>query len=355
MAKDTAVVILNWNGRKMLEQYLPSVIEYSSDVAQVIVAENASTDDSVQYLTEQFPQVQTIILDQNYGFAEGYNKALRKVDARYFMLLNSDVEVTPNWLKPLIDFLDEHDEVAAVQPKLRAVADKEAFEYAGASGGFLDRLGYPFCRGRLFEVVEKDQGQYDTPMEVHWATGACMLVRAMDFWAVNGFDERFFAHNEEIDLCWRMRIEGRKIFCLPTTYVYHVGGGTLPKKNPRKTFLNFRNNLTMLYKNLPDEDLSSVMRWRWVLDRVAAMKMLLLEGHWAECKAVFQARHAFRKWRHDFRTPSSSSQQLSQQSPNIHEETTSSSNGKCQGRLSPFSLLWQFYIKGHKHFSDLPM
>ena len=301
MKKNTAVVILNWNGRKMLEQFLPSVVEHSIDVAEVIVADNASTDDSLQFLSDYFPQVRTIVLDKNYGFAEGYNQALEQVDAEYYMLLNSDVEVTPHWLETLIAFLDDHVDVAAVQPKIRAVADKDAFEYAGAAGGFLDRLGYPFCRGRLFEELEKDQGQYDTPMEVHWATGACMLVRASDFWAVNGFDGRFFAHNEEIDMCWRMRIAGKRIFCLPTTYVYHVGGGTLPKNNPRKTYLNFRNNLTMLYKNLPDNELRKVMRWRWLLDRLAAMKMLILEGHWADCKAVFQARHAYRQWRHDWR------------------------------------------------------
>ena len=335
MKQKSAVVILNWNGRKMLEQFLPSVVEHSIDVAEVVVADNASTDDSLQFLGDHFPQVRTIVLDKNYGFAEGYNKALEQVDAEYYMLLNSDVEVTPHWLEPLIAFLDAHVDVAAVQPKSRAVADKDAFEYAGAAGGFLDRLGYPFCRGRLFEELEKDQGQYDTPMEVHWATGACMLVRANDFWAVNGFDGRFFAHNEEIDMCWRMRIAGKRIFCLPTTYVYHVGGGTLPKNNPRKTYLNFRNNLTMLYKNLPDNELRKVMRWRWLLDRLAAMKMLILEGHWADCKAVFQARHAYRQWRHDFRQSS-----LSPQSP--------------QSSLAPFSLLWQFYIKGRKRFSDLP-
>ena len=354
MKKNTAVVILNWNGRKMLEQYLPSVVENTEDVAEVIVADNASTDDSLQWLASHYPQIQTVVLDQNYGFAEGYNKALRQVDADYFMLLNSDVEVTPHWLEPLIAFLDEHDEVAAVQPKVRAVADNEAFEYAGAAGGFLDRLGYPFCRGRLFEVVEKDLGQYDTPIEVHWSTGACMLVRASDFWEVDGFDSRFFAHNEEIDLCWRMRLAGKKIFCLPNTHVYHVGGGTLPKNNPRKTFFNFRNNLTMLYKNLPDEDLSSVMRWRWFLDRVAAMKMLLLEGHWADCKAVFQARHAFRQWRHDFRNPSNRHPSSQQQSTS-HEVTSSSPTGRGQGRIFSFSLLWQFYIRGRKHFSDLPV
>ncbi|MBR4389396.1 MAG: glycosyltransferase family 2 protein [Prevotella sp.] len=335
MKKNTAVVILNWNGRKMLERFLPSIVTHSKDVAQVIVADNASSDDSLQWLSDHFPSVRTIVLDQNYGFADGYNKALRQVDADYFMLLNSDVEVTAHWLEPLIAFLDEHDDVAAVQPKIRAVADNGAFEYAGAAGGFLDRLGYPFCRGRLFEVVEKDQGQYDTPLEIHWATGACMLVRASDFWTVDGFDGRFFAHNEEIDLCWRMRLAGKKIFCLPSTHVYHVGGGTLPKNNSRKTFLNFRNNLTMLYKNLPDDDLAAVMRWRWFLDRVAAMKMLLLEGHWADCKAVFQARRAFRQWRHEFRTASTS-------------KVPSSS-------LASFSLLWQFYIRGRKHFSDLPV
>lgn len=342
MKKNTAVVILNWNGRKMLEQFLPSVVERSSEMAEVIVADNASTDDSLQWLNQHFPQLRTIVLDTNYGFAEGYNKALQQVEATYYVLLNSDVEVTDHWLNPLIRFMDEHDEVAACQPKLRAVTDHEAFEYAGAAGGFIDRLGYPFCRGRLFDTVERDGGQYDEPMEVHWATGACLMIRAADYWRVKGLDGRFFAHNEEIDLCWRLRLAGRKIYCLPESIVYHVGGGTLPKDNPRKTLLNFRNNLTMLYKNLPDDDLASVMRWRWLLDYVAAFQALILQRHWGDCKAVFVARHQFRKWKKDFLRD------------RIDIQKTRNDNGISQDRCR-FSLLWQYYVKGRKHFSQLPL
>ena len=267
----TAIVILNWNGRKMLEQYLPSVLEYSCDEATVVVADNASTDDSLAFLNARYPQIQTIVLDQNYGFAEGYNRALKQVEAEYYVLLNSDVEVTPHWLSPLIAYMDSHAEVAACQPKLLSYVNKEKFEYAGASGGYLDRYGYPFCRGRLFDAVETDRGQYDDTVEVLWATGACLFIRSEDYWRVGGLDGRFFAHCEEIDLCWRLNIVGRKVVCLPESKVYHLGGGTLPKGNPMKTFLNFRNNLTMLYKCLPEDELKHVMRWRWFLDYLATL------------------------------------------------------------------------------------
>ena len=241
----TAIVILNWNGRKMLERYLPSVVENTPDDAAVIVADNASSDGSLDFLAQYYPSVRCLPLDVNYGFAEGYNRALRLVEAQYYVLLNSDVEVTAGWLKPLVDYMDAHDEVAACQPKLLSWTSKGYFEYAGASGGFIDRYGYPFCRGRLFDTVEEDQGQYDQPASVLWATGACLLIRSADYWAAGGLDGRFFAHNEEIDLCWRLHIMGRQVMCLPQSLVYHLGGGTLPKGNPRKTFLNFRNNLTM--------------------------------------------------------------------------------------------------------------
>ncbi|MBR6446784.1 MAG: glycosyltransferase family 2 protein, partial [Prevotella sp.] len=206
-----AIVILNWNGRKMLEQYLSSVVNYSRDDATVVVADNGSTDDSLAFLAEHFPEVQTIPLGQNYGFAEGYNRALQQVEADYFVLLNSDVEVTHHWLEPLVEYMDAHEEVAACQPKLLSWTDKDKFEYAGASGGFLDRYGYPFCRGRIFDKIEEDDGQYDYAAEIHWATGACLMIRSRDYWQAGGLDGRFFAHQEEIDLCWRLRIMGRKI------------------------------------------------------------------------------------------------------------------------------------------------
>ena len=272
-----AVVILNWNGRDMLVKYLPKVLEYSHDEAAVIVADNHSADDSVELLKTYGQDIKLICLDKNYGFAEGYNRALRQIDAEYYVLLNSDVEVTPHWLSPLVAFMDSHPDVAASQPKLLAMHNRTAFEYAGASGGFIDRLGYPFCRGRLFDKVEQDNGQYDQPIDIFWATGACMMIRSADYWEAGGLDGRFFAHSEEIDLCWRLRLLGRRICCLPESKVYHLGGGTLPKKNPRKTFLNFRNNLTMLYKNLPEDELKAVMRWRWALDYLAALHSSLEE------------------------------------------------------------------------------
>ena len=333
-----AIVILNWNGRKMMEQYLPSVIAHSQG-ATIYVADNASTDDSLEWLHIYNNKVKTILLDQNYGFADGYNRALKQVEAEYYVLLNSDVEVTPHWLEPLIDYMDTHSDVAACQPKLLSFVDKTKFEYAGAAGGFIDRFGYPFCRGRLFDTIEADNGQYDQVTPVLWATGACFLIRSKDFWDVRGLDSRFFAHNEEIDLCWRLRIMGRKIVCLPDSVVYHLGGGTLPKGNPRKTFLNFRNNLTMLYKCLPDKDLQYVMRWRWVLDYLAAWQTLILNRNYGDFKAIYQARKAFKKWRKDFEDDRRRIQ-------------TERKETQIPGRKK-YTLLWQYYAKGKKHSSDL--
>ena len=335
-----AIVILNWNGCKMLREYLPSVLQYSRDEATVYVADNASTDGSLEMLREHFPEVKLIVLDKNWGFAEGYNKALGQIEAEYYLLLNSDIEVTHHWLTPLVEYLDSHKEVAACQPKLLSLADRDMFEYAGASGGFLDRYGYPFCRGRVFDTVERDNGQYDYATPILWATGAALMIRAKDYWEAGGLDGRFFAHNEEIDLCWRLRIRGRRIVCLPESYVYHVGGGTLPKGNPMKTFLNFRNNLTMLYKCLPDEDLKSVMRWRWWLDYLAAWEMLLLKRNVGDFKAVYRARRAFKRWRKDFEADRKSIQ-ASRVAKKIPERRG-------------FSLLWQYYVKGRKTFSTLP-
>lgn len=295
-----AIVILNWNGEEMLKKYLPAVMQYSREEAQIYVADNASTDGSLNLLAQGFPECNIIRLERNWGFAEGYNKALRQVDAEYYLLLNSDIEVTHHWLTPLVEFMDAHPEVAACQPKLLSVFDKDMFEYAGASGGFLDRFGYPFCRGRIFDTVERDNGQYDYATEILWATGAALMIRSKDYWDAGGLDGRFFAHNEEIDLCWRLRIRGRKIYCLPESYVYHVGGGTLPKSNPMKTFLNFRNNLTMLYKCLPDSELRYVMCWRWFLDYLAAWQTLLLKGNWGDFRAIYRARRAYRRWKKDF-------------------------------------------------------
>ena len=335
-----AIVILNWNGASMLAQYLPTVLNYSRDEATVYVADNASKDNSLQLLREHFPECRLIVLDRNWGFAEGYNKALREIDAEYYLLLNSDIEVTHHWLTPLIEFMDVHPEVAACQPKLLSIYNKDMFEYAGASGGYLDRYGYPFCRGRIFDTVEEDNGQYDYAAEVLWATGAALMIRKQDYWDAGGLDGRFFAHNEEIDLCWRLRIKGRKIYCLPESCVYHVGGGTLPKSNPMKTFLNFRNNLTMLYKCLPDAELKHVMRVRWWLDYLAAFEMLVLERNVGDFRAVFRARRAFKMWRQNFVAD--------------RQRIQTSRVAEPIPQQSRFSLLWQYYAKGRRVFSDLP-
>lgn len=334
-----AIVILNWNGQKMLAKFLPNVIEYSRQDAEIWVADNSSSDGSMHLLETQFPQVKTIVLEQNFGFAEGYNRALRQIEADYYVLLNSDVEVSHHWLTPLIEFMDSHPQVAACQPKLLAEYDKDSFEYAGACGGFLDKYGYPFCRGRIFGTVESDNGQYDYQQEILWATGACMMIRSADYWKAGGLDGRFFAHNEEIDLCWRLRLMGRKIYCIPESEVYHVGGGTLPKSNPMKTFLNFRNNLTMLYKNLSDKELSYVMRVRWFLDYLAAFEMLLLQRNWGDFKAVFKARKAFKEWRSSF-----DEERKRIQAQRVEEEIP---------QIFKTSILWQYYAKGVKNFKDL--
>lgn len=336
-----AIVILNWNGQKMLEKYLPSVVNYSRSDATVIVADNASTDNSVDWLKLHYPDVKLILLDKNWGFAEGYNKALKQVDAEYYLLLNSDVEVFHEWLTPMLEFMDSRPDVAACQPKLLSVYDRDSFEYAGACGGYLDKYGYPFCRGRIFDVVEEDNGQYDDCAEILWATGACLMIRSADYWAVGGLDGRFFAHNEEIDLCWRLHLRGRKIYCVPDSEVCHVGGGTLPKSNPMKTYLNFRNNLTMLYKNLPAEDLRRVMIMRWFLDYLAAFSTLILNRNVGDFKAIFKARHAFRRWRTDFDKDRKTS-------INEHVPVLSMPERK------PYSILWQYYFKGCKHYSELP-
>ncbi len=334
-----AVVILNWNGEKMLAKYLPTLLQHLQESVEVFVADNASTDGSVALLKEKFPAVKRILLDKNWGFAEGYNQALRQINATYYILLNSDIEVSSGWLSPLITWMDAHPETAACQPKLLSIRQRDYFEYAGACGGFIDKYGYPFCRGRVFDVVEKDEGQYDEVRPILWATGACLMIRATDYWKVGGLDGRFFAHNEEIDLCWRLRAMGREIYCVPESKVYHVGGGTLPKNNPMKTYLNFRNNLTMLYKNLEADELQHVIRVRWWLDYVAAFKMLILDGHWGDFKAVFKARKAFRKWKKDF----DGDRQYLQQHRSV-------SNHQL---LSPYSVLWQYYGKGRHHFSEL--
>ena len=335
--KKISVVILNWNGVGMLQKFLPKVVEYSvNQGVEICVADNASTDESVSYLQANFPNVRLIVLDKNYGFAEGYNRALEQVKAEYVVLLNSDVEVSLHWLEPLVEYMDAHPEVAACQPKIRSERNKEYFEYAGAAGGYLDKYGYPFCRGRIFDVVEKDEGQYDTVSSVFWATGAALFIRLKDYQEAGGLDGRFFAHMEEIDLCWRLRSRGRGIACIPQSVVYHVGAATLKKENPRKTFLNFRNNLLMLYKNLPEKELKHVMFVREVLDCVAAL-VFLLKGEKEAAKAVLQARKEFGRIRPEYE---------SSRTENLANSVTDAIPEKVS-----YSILWKFHVCGKKVFS----
>ncbi len=318
----------------MLERYLPSVVENTTGDACVIIADNGSTDDSLLFVGQRYPQVRIIRLDKNYGFAEGYNRALAQVEADYFVLLNDDVEVTPGWIEPVVSHLDRHREVAVCQPKLLMDSQRDTFEYAGASGGFIDSFGYPYCRGRLFGTLEKDNGQYDSPCEVMWATGAAMFVRSSVWRELGGLDGDFFAHMEEIDFCWRVRNCGYKVMCCPQSTVYHLGGGTLPKSSPRKTYLNFRNNLSMLYKNLPSQRLVPVLALRIPLDWLAAFKFLA-DGNPGDFAAVGRAhRHFF-----------NSLPQLKEKRralKHIH-------SGIAHSKL----ILIDYYLRGRKHFDSL--
>ena len=286
-----AIVILNWNGQHFLEKFLPSVTSYSQET-KIYVADNGSSDDSVTFLTDKYPAVSIIHLKENLGFCNGYNKALEQIDAEYYVILNSDVEVTPNWLSAPISYMDEHSDVAACQPKIKCYKDRQRFEHAGAAGGSIDILGFPFCRGRIFLEVEEDKGQFNDIAEIFWASGASLIIKAEIFHKIGGFDKDFFAHMEEIDLCWRMKNAGYKIVCCGSSEVYHVGGGTLPKSNPKKTFLNFRNGLGLLVKNLPLRILAPVLFVRMLLDGVAAIQFLLV-GYPKDALAVLRAHVAF--------------------------------------------------------------
>ncbi|MDR1673616.1 MAG: glycosyltransferase family 2 protein [Bacteroidales bacterium] len=292
--KQTAIVILNWNGRHYLERFLPSVEMYSQlPHVSVVVADNGSTDDSLAYLRKAHPRVRIVALDANYGFAEGYNQALQQVDAAYYVLLNSDVEVTEGWLPPLISMMEEKENIAACMPKIKSEERRDYFEHAGAAGGFIDKYGYAFCRGRLFDTVERDNGQYDEEAEIFWATGACCIVNAALFRQAGCFDGTFFAHMEEIDLCWRWKNAGYRIWYTPRSTVYHVGGGMLPQNSPFKTFLNYRNNLLMMYKNLPRRRRRRILMWRRCLDYVAGIHSLF--GSISIMQPILKAHRDFGK------------------------------------------------------------
>ena len=331
--KNIAVLILNWNGVKLLQKYLPSVVKYNSSEAEIIIVDNASEDDSIVFLENTYPNLKRIEFNNNYGFAKGYNKAINLIPHEYVILLNSDVRVTENWLQAPIEFLKSNIDYAACQPKILDDKSPLKFEYAGASGGFIDALGYPFCRGRLFDTLEDDEGQYDHIKDVFWASGAALFVKREVYLNLGGLDENFFAHQEEIDLCWRILNKGHKIACIPQSKVYHLGGASLDKNSPKKTFLNFRNNLVMLLKNLPLHTLPLILL-RMILDAIAGMKFIT-EGKINHAFAIFKAHISFY---HSI--------------PNAFlkrgKTTSISSKIKYKG-----TILTDYYIKKNKRFSDL--
>lgn len=293
MSKKVAVVILNWNGLGFLKQFIGNVVANTDpNLADIVVADNGSTDGSIDFLKESYSSVKTILLDKNYGFTGGYNRSIAKIDNEYTVLLNSDVEVTPGWLNPLVDAMDANSTLGACMPKILAYHDNDSFEYAGASGGFIDRFGYPFCRGRILSTVEKDAGQYNEPTNVFWASGASLMVRTSLYKELEGLDDDFFAHMEEIDFCWRLQHKGYSVMVIPQSTIFHVGGGTLPNNNPRKMYLNFRNSLLMLLKNLPKRNLFTTLFVRMVLDGAAGIAFLL-KGNWGFFVAVLKAHRDF--------------------------------------------------------------
>ncbi|HLN56385.1 MAG TPA: glycosyltransferase family 2 protein [Bacteroidales bacterium] len=337
---ETAIVILNWNGLDYLKKFLGTVIRYSAGpTVEICVADNGSTDDSVQWVTLNHPSVRIIRLDQNYGFAGGYNLALEKIKAKYYVLLNSDIEVTTGWLEPLLRHMNENITSAACQPKILSWSRKDHFEYAGASGGFIDKYGYPFCRGRIFDNIEKDNGQYDSNAGIFWASGACMMVRAEAWNHCGGFDDAFFAHMEEIDLCWRFNRAGYKLECIPASVVYHVGGGTLAYDSPFKTYLNFRNSLFLLYKNLPQKYLKRTLFVRRVLDGIAAA-MFLFKGRFGSVKAVWKAHMDYYSAFKDLKAK--------------RENVQKTGDGKVTHVLNK-SIVFEFYGRGKKTYSSLNM
>ncbi len=334
-----AVVILNWNGKKLLEQFLPSVTQFSDrEWAEIIVADNDSTDDSIAFLRQNYPDLKTIILDKNYGFADGYNKALDQLDHKYFVLLNSDVKVSENWLDPIYELFEKESNIVAAQPKIKAYNNKSEFEYAGASGGYIDYLGYPFCKGRIFDTIEQDRGQYDQISDIMWASGAALFIRSEIYKNMGGLDGDFFAHMEEIDLCWRVKNRGFRIVCHPQSVVYHVGGATLPNHSSKKLHLNFRNNLYMLYKNLASEKLLSTLLLRMTLDGVAAIKFLI-RFEFNHFIAVIKAHVSFYRNLCKLR-----------EKRKLITPLTSSTKHK---EIYKGSIIADYFIRGKKKFSDI--
>lgn len=331
-----AVVILNWNGLEYLKRFLPSVFKSTYPNLDIIIGDNASTDASVSFVSDNFPDARIIENDQNYGFAGGYNKILEQLDHDYFILLNSDVEVTEHWIEPVISLMESDTLIAAAQPKLLAYANKHLFEYAGAAGGFIDKYGYPFCRGRIFDTVEEDKGQYDGNSEIFWASGAALFIKRSKWIEAGGLDSDFFAHMEEIDLCWRLKNLGYKIMYCSDSKVYHVGGGTLNAENPFKTYLNFRNNLVLLLKNLPSNKTLPIIFIRFWLDLISLIKFLL-DGKPQNAGAVSKAHVYFFK----------------NLSKNMQKARSISKNQFNQAGMYNKSIVWQYFVKGIKKFRDL--
>ena len=331
-----AIVILNWNGRKYLEQFLPAVLLTSYANYEVIVADNGSTDDSISFLETNYSGIRLIRFTENYGFAKGYNEALKQITADYYILLNSDAEVQPDWLQPMITLLESDKTIAACQPKILSYNNKKTFEYAGAAGGWLDKYGYPFAKGRVFDIIEEDKGQYDQAEPIFWASGAALFIRPAVFHAMKGFDEYFFAHQEEIDLCWRIQLAGYKIYSCPSSVVYHVGGGTLPRGNSLKTYLNFRNNRIMMSKNLPFSKKLWIVPVRNFLDGVSAWKGLLT-GDGGYFIAILRAQLAFIKW------------WLFYQKKSVFPVTK---KGSLSGYLQK-NMVWQHFVKKKNSFNEI--
>lgn len=331
-----AVVILNWNGLDYLKKFLPSVIKSSYSNLDIILGDNASTDASVSFVSSNYPEIRIIQNDQNYGFAGGYNKILEQLDQDYFILLNSDVEVDPEWIEPVISLMESDHQIAAAQPKILSYSNKHFFEYAGAAGGFIDKLGYPFCRGRIFDTVEEDNGQYDGNSEIFWASGAALFIKKSNWIEAGGLDSDFFAHMEEIDLCWRLKNLGYKIMFCSESKVYHVGGGTLNAENPFKTYLNFRNNLVLLLKNLPAGKSFPIIFIRFWLDLISLIKFLL-ESKPKNAKAVSKAHIYF----------------FENLNKNIQKARSISKSEFNSTALYEKSIVWQYFVKGVKKFRDL--
>lgn len=337
--KLVSIVILNWNGCGFLEKFLPKLVKYTPHPgAEIVVADNGSKDHSMEFMEKEFPSIRTLRLEKNHGFSGGYNRALEQIDARYYLLLNSDIEVTEGWLDPLLKAMQDNPRVAACTPKILSYHQKSHFEYAGAAGGFIDRFGYPFCRGRIFDAMEEDRGQYDQSTELFWGTGACLLVRS-DLWKkAGGLDEQFFAHMEEIDLCWRLKRMGHVILSVPSSTVFHVGGGTLERGHPMKTFLNFRNNLLLLYKNLPPKQRVITIFFRMMFDGISALRFLL-QGAYKDFWAVLRAHRAFYGMKSSYR--------------GTNKKNKTGKNNVIVSEIYPGSIVADFFLLGKKSFEQL--